>query len=494
MNPNDFRQLLAAKDQEIKGYVAANLALRKQVEILQYQLDFAIKEDASTASTANATEGGRNLANEYFIDELNSDAKPDFIQNAPERFLKTKLSDLAPDIIIYLSKKLDTKSYFKLRSTTTQFHEILPKRKRIEFSEFKQICKSFHPEEWMTGSYCLHTDSELEDDDDFNDQKKWRLIEKQLNLVDKMNHFKFLVGHQCASNISDLLSNPELLETIKTNEFIKDCLLWAAASDEYEIAQKLIDLGVEIYDYTEDISSPFLNTAANAGDLKKVRILVEANHCLDIVDEEGEDVLMGAVNCGQFEIVKYLVEDVGMDVNHMRYGRTALVVAIECGSTDTVDYLILKGADFKSTFGEISYSYDNEDDSTDGLENEDYTYLHIAIENAHLDIVTLLVEKGCNVDIYFEDCDEGCERVSAIEYCFREAENNESDVFYAIALFLVNNTCRLCRGRGSLRCSKCMATSYCSKSCQKEDWKLHKLACPNLSAGIFKWGSSLNCS
>jgi len=38
--------------------------------------------------------------------------------------------------------------------------------------------------------------------------------------------------------------------------------------------------------------------------------------------------------------------------------------------------------------------------------------------------------------------------------------------------------CEKCRAEGaSLRCSKCKAVSYCSKGCQRSDWRLHKRAC-----------------
>lgn len=39
-------------------------------------------------------------------------------------------------------------------------------------------------------------------------------------------------------------------------------------------------------------------------------------------------------------------------------------------------------------------------------------------------------------------------------------------------------TCKVCgRVEGAQRCSRCRAVSYCTKTCQKADWKMHKLVC-----------------
>ena len=37
--------------------------------------------------------------------------------------------------------------------------------------------------------------------------------------------------------------------------------------------------------------------------------------------------------------------------------------------------------------------------------------------------------------------------------------------------------CNKCGNPGTLRCSKCKKVYYCSKECQKSDWKTHKLSC-----------------
>jgi hypothetical protein len=42
---------------------------------------------------------------------------------------------------------------------------------------------------------------------------------------------------------------------------------------------------------------------------------------------------------------------------------------------------------------------------------------------------------------------------------------------------LREHTCRECYGAAGLRCSKCVVVWYCSRECQKEDWKKHKKMC-----------------
>lgn len=45
--------------------------------------------------------------------------------------------------------------------------------------------------------------------------------------------------------------------------------------------------------------------------------------------------------------------------------------------------------------------------------------------------------------------------------------------------------CALCGERGSAWCSRCKSTWYCSKDCQKLDWKEHKKVCKEPSSSSF---------
>ena len=48
----------------------------------------------------------------------------------------------------------------------------------------------------------------------------------------------------------------------------------------------------------------------------------------------------------------------------------------------------------------------------------------------------------------------------------------------------MSKNCFTCNVRTVLKCCiKCQAVQYCSKSCQKQDWKQHKQICQFLNAG-----------
>ena len=43
--------------------------------------------------------------------------------------------------------------------------------------------------------------------------------------------------------------------------------------------------------------------------------------------------------------------------------------------------------------------------------------------------------------------------------------------------FVMNKVCFLCLNPSRLKCSRCLTIQYCSKECQKKDWKVHKNNC-----------------
>ncbi|PPQ94681.1 hypothetical protein CVT25_009536 [Psilocybe cyanescens] len=45
--------------------------------------------------------------------------------------------------------------------------------------------------------------------------------------------------------------------------------------------------------------------------------------------------------------------------------------------------------------------------------------------------------------------------------------------------------CEVCGKKNTSRCVQCMSVVYCSKECQRSDWKTHKLACKSIKGGTW---------
>jgi uncharacterized protein len=125
-----------------------------------------------------------------------------------------------------------------------------------------------------------------------------------------------------------------------------------------------------------------LNEAAAAGDLARVKQLVDADRSLaKSFSPDGFPLLALAAAFGNFEIVKYLHAK-GGDVNAVSTngsGYTALTGAVTSGHTEIVKWLLENGA-------EPNYLYAN-----------GYTPLLAAAANGHLEILKALLTHGANL-------------------------------------------------------------------------------------------------
>ncbi|GMF38971.1 unnamed protein product [Phytophthora fragariaefolia] len=134
--------------------------------------------------------------------------------------------------------------------------------------------------------------------------------------------------------------------------------------------------------------------AAEAGDLAKVQDLVQRYEGVSV----GEALQKVAQN-GRLDIARFLVEEVGVDVNDKDFiGMTALGVAAEKGHLDIVRFLAEEhGADV-------------------GAEDMNRaTALVKAAAHGHLDVVRLLTER-CGADVDATDKDGNTALVKATEY------------------------------------------------------------------------------
>jgi ankyrin repeat protein len=142
--------------------------------------------------------------------------------------------------------------------------------------------------------------------------------------------------------------------------------------------------------HQDDIGASPLSRAAAEGEHEVVRILVEASATLDAQDEKGRTALFWAAKKGHSNVAKVLIDNgANLNLTDNEWGRTALHFAIERENVEVAKLLITAGAplDIKDGEGRVPLSYAAEQ----GLE----------------DVVTLLVEKGADVNMPDDTEDDG---------------------------------------------------------------------------------------
>jgi ankyrin repeat protein len=149
--------------------------------------------------------------------------------------------------------------------------------------------------------------------------------------------------------------------------------------------------------------NPF-EKALQKNELNSAKLLIEIAD-INSYDRLGNTYLFYAINSGNLEIVKLLIEKNAQLNNIIKNNKkyTALNAAIDAGHNDIVDYLKTqsKFADFKDDFEkdntyEIIKLIKNED--INSYDIQDNTYLLYAIKYGRLDIVQLLVQKGAQLN------------------------------------------------------------------------------------------------
>lgn len=136
---------------------------------------------------------------------------------------------------------------------------------------------------------------------------------------------------------------------------------------------------------TPDGTDHVLTSALFADDkiaIALIKLLIKHGAAVNSRDKSGYTVLMHAARDNRFDLMKYLIEQAGADVNlhTINDDDTALTLAsAHIGSPEMVAYLISHGADLEARDG-----------------NGD-TALLFAAEEGYKDVVTCLVEAGANI-------------------------------------------------------------------------------------------------
>jgi Ankyrin repeats (3 copies)/Ankyrin repeats (many copies) len=180
----------------------------------------------------------------------------------------------------------------------------------------------------------------------------------------------------------------------------------AVKSDSFEALKTLLELGANINAQNADGENALILALKDSRNSEEVaQILIDAGADLTLANNKHETALHHAAAYGFVQITKALL-DKGADINELSdSGSSPLYCAIEEGNTDTVELLIKRGADveakgssgwnplFNAAFGGLKECVTlliEADADVNVTLQDGRSVTHIAVENGHLDIFSLL--------------------------------------------------------------------------------------------------------
>jgi hypothetical protein len=159
-----------------------------------------------------------------------------------------------------------------------------------------------------------------------------------------------------------------------------------------------------------------------------------------------------AVEMGNFDVVRCMVNEFGVDINQARTdGATSLCEAVRSGNPDMVRFLVKElGADVKQA------------------KHDRVTPLMIAANRSEQALIKHLVHKGAHVRAVSKNGE------TAITY-LKAAGATAAQIAY----LEVRECCANpgCDGGGRKRCCVCKETRYCGMACRVAHWRVHREGC-----------------
>ena len=158
----------------------------------------------------------------------------------------------------------------------------------------------------------------------------------------------------------------------------------AASKGDLGVVSELLRLGAKAsMTVVACVSGTPLHQASAKGNKEIVSILLDAGCPIDVVDNEGQSSLHYAAAGGAVECIGSLVE-LGLDVNRGDHnGWTPLHLACLCGNRQSVCKILRLGG--KASITKVADKYE--------------TPLHQAAYCGHVEIVSVLLDAGCPIDL-----------------------------------------------------------------------------------------------
>jgi ankyrin repeat protein len=196
----------------------------------------------------------------------------------------------------------------------------------------------------------------------------------------------------------------------------KIAMHYAAESCNLEVVKYLVEKGADINDIDSE-GKIAMHYAAESGNLEVVKYLVEKGDRVNVVDEECKGMIYYAVRSGNLKLIEYLVEEKGLNVNDVdvKYERT-MHYAVSSGRLDIIEYVIKKGGYMTvagpmildaAKFGSVDlvrYLVDNQGADVNVVYSNNKTLMHYAVGSGSVDLVRYLVDShGVDVNVVYSD-------------------------------------------------------------------------------------------
>jgi FOG: Ankyrin repeat len=256
---------------------------------------------------------------------------------------------------------------------------------------------------------------------DKSKSKAWESFLGTSEQSKEIRRFFHAIEHNRVKKIKTYVKAKPALAEITGPDDIKP-LHWAVWLGAENVIKYLIALGVDVNPWSNFClakGTP-LHIALEEHNENIVLYLLDNGADITIPPPNNNSLVYLAVNNGHYYVVLYLI-DKGVDLNvRDGYGHTTLDIAIIEQNTEIAKLLIAHGAKTYQGLHHSKWIFENLDENPELIEfivvhgfNDviqgywDYTPLHIAVEYGCLNIASILIEHGADVNAVMMNYDSG---------------------------------------------------------------------------------------